>query len=109
VASGEKILIVGPDVAQAVQDVKTYVASGMTVVPETAREEDLDAFMARGRVPGCTCGQITCVCALLHGHADTCRYRRSVACPVSIHCEHGVDVCPVCDACDCGGSTAPEV
>jgi hypothetical protein len=101
VNSGIKVLrVFVPPVDQAVADAVTYVESG--VVPPTAIEQSLEEYMAEGRATGCTCGQIQCVCQLLKGHTKECRYRISVACPVAVECEHGFDVCPTCDACNCG-------
>jgi hypothetical protein len=58
------------------------------------------------RMPGvdCTCGMLSCVCHLTAGHAKECRYRISLLCPVGIECEHGWDVCPICDPCTCGAT-----
>lgn len=51
---------------------------------------------------GCeVCGHIACVCAVKREHVEDCKYRRAVACPVAIECEHGYDVCPRCDPCTC--------
>lgn len=60
----------------------------------------------------CACGQIECVCRMVAGHSPDCRFSKSVLCPVAIECEHGYDVCPICDACNCGavgvfGAPAP--
>jgi hypothetical protein len=33
---------------------------------------------------------------------ESCPTRLAEACSVPIECEHGYDVCPVCDACTCG-------
>lgn len=35
------------------------------------------------------------------GHAPDCALSRAATCAVAIECEHGVDVCPVCDRCTC--------
>jgi hypothetical protein len=51
--------------------------------------------------PTCTCGHICCVCDILRDHKEGCQYRRSVTCAVPIECEHGRDVCPICDECTC--------
>ncbi len=32
-----------------------------------------------------------------------CKLLAAIACPVGIECDHGYDVCPTCDPCDCGG------
>ena len=34
-------------------------------------------------------------------HQANCPYLRAQRCPVSIECEHGWDVCPICDPCTC--------
>lgn len=47
------------------------------------------------------CGHLSCVCSVLANHQEDCRFRRSVTCPVVIACEHGYDVCPMCDPCTC--------
>ena len=48
------------------------------------------------------CGHISCVCAYKQEHAEDCQFRRAATCPVGIECEHGYDVCPICDPCTCG-------
>lgn len=47
------------------------------------------------------CGHIACVCQLRRMHKHDCKYLRSKTCAVPIACEHGHDVCPICDVCDC--------
>lgn len=49
----------------------------------------------------CTCGHIACVCHILRNHEPSCRFRKSTTCAVPIECEHGYDVCPICDPCTC--------
>jgi len=49
-----------------------------------------------------TCGHFACVCAVSKGHAEGCKLRVATTCTVPIECEHGRDVCPVCDPCTCG-------
>lgn len=49
-----------------------------------------------------TCGQCPCCCGVRRNHAEWCRLRRAIECPVAIECEHGRDVCPTCDPCTCG-------
>lgn len=49
----------------------------------------------------CTCGHIACVCNIKKNHNHDCKFMRSATCPVPIECEHGRDVCPICDPCDC--------
>lgn len=51
---------------------------------------------------GCDkCGHLACVCAVKVKHEPDCLYRKSVTCPVGVECEHGYDVCPICDPCTC--------
>jgi hypothetical protein len=60
-------------------------------------------------VLGCdVCGHIACVCNVKERHAEDCKFRVSVTCPVGIECEHGYDVCPTCDPCTCGAEVAVE-
>lgn len=49
-----------------------------------------------------TCGHFACVCPVIRDHAEDCKYRRAVACAVAVECDHGLDVCPICDPCTCG-------
>lgn len=49
-----------------------------------------------------TCKQCPCCCEVRRNHAADCMFRRAVECPVAIECEHGADVCPICDPCTCG-------
>lgn len=85
-------------VAQAVEDIGTYMKGGH---PPSITEEPLEEFMKKGRAENCFCDQIACVCKLVEGHKAKCRFRTSVLCPVAIECDHGRDVCPDCDACNC--------
>lgn len=42
-------------------------------------------------------------CAAQKHHAEDCRWATANRCPISFPCdEHGLDVCPDCDACNCG-------
>lgn len=51
---------------------------------------------------GCpTCGHLACVCATRTGHRPGCAFRAAVTSSVGIECEHGRDVCPICDPCTC--------
>lgn len=34
-------------------------------------------------------------------HSRNCKFFIALNCPVSIECEHGYDVCPMCDPCTC--------
>ncbi len=56
---------------------------------------------------GCdACGQLACVCVIQSRHKPDCKFRISATCAVGIQCEHGSDVCPVCDPCTCGAEVA---
>lgn len=46
---------------------------------------------------GCLNNFFICVCH----HDKGCQFRVSITCAVPIECEHGYDVCPQCDACNC--------
>lgn len=52
---------------------------------------------------GCAkCGHLACVCGIRKAHPDPkCRFRVSSTCAVPIECDHGYDVCPMCDPCTC--------
>lgn len=51
---------------------------------------------------GCTtCGMLACVCVANAAHDDHCRFRRAIAGAVAIECDHGRDVCIICDPCTC--------
>lgn len=39
---------------------------------------------------------------LSNGHEPDCDFRRAETSPAAIECEHGHDVCPICDPCTCG-------
>jgi len=47
------------------------------------------------------CGHFACICQDLADHKLKCKYRRAVTSTVPVECEHGHDVCPICDPCDC--------
>lgn len=49
----------------------------------------------------CNCGHISCVCEIKAKHKEDCLYRVSATCVVPIECDHGADVCPICDPCTC--------
>lgn len=57
----------------------------------------------------CTCGFISCVCEIRDTHADGCKFRAAALCSIGIECEHGRDVCPICDPCTCGHGVAGQV
>jgi hypothetical protein len=42
------------------------------------------------------------------GHARTCPEALARRCAVPIECEHGHDVCPICDPCTCERSLRVE-
>lgn len=54
-----------------------------------------------------TCKQCPCCCGVRKNHDPDCKFRRAVACPAAIECEHGRDVCPICDPCTCGVEERP--
>lgn len=61
---------------------------------------NLDA--KRGTIIACaTCGYFECICEIRQTHKPDCKFRRAMETSVSIECEHGLDVCPQCDPCDC--------
>ena len=55
------------------------------------------------------CGHIECICAIKEQHDANCRFRISASCAVPVECEHGYDVCPICDPCTCRSEVASEV
>lgn len=54
------------------------------------------------------CGHIACVCKIQKVHDDDCKFRRAATCPIPIECDHGYDVCPMCDPCTCDTETKAE-
>lgn len=48
-----------------------------------------------------TCFVVCEACDAKKSHSADCRYLRALSCSVGIECEHGRDVCPTCDPCDC--------
>lgn len=34
-------------------------------------------------------------------HKRSCRYRLAATCAGPVECEHGYEVCPKCDPCEC--------
>lgn len=52
------------------------------------------------------CGYFACVCKIRAEHSRTCRYLIAALCPVGIACDHGFDVCPICDPCTCKKAVA---
>ncbi len=55
-----------------------------------------------GTIRACdVCGHYGCVCAIKVAHVEDCSFRRAATCAVGIECEHGRDVCPICDPCTC--------
>lgn len=71
------------------------------VVLPNAHVEDPKTFMQCGRVPDCDCRLIECVCLVARQHKAKCQFRKALTCAVAIACDHGRDVCPICDACTC--------
>ena len=53
-------------------------------------------------VVNCTCDHIACVCNIKARHKKDCKFRKAATCAVGIECDHGYDVCPICDPCNCG-------
>ncbi len=49
----------------------------------------------------CKCGHIACVCNIEQNHAVECKFRIAATGSVAIECDHGYDVCPICDPCTC--------
>lgn len=55
-----------------------------------------------GDIPSCpVCGHFACVCRIRADHDEHCRFRVAAAGNVAIECDHGHDVCPICDPCTC--------
>jgi len=71
-------------------------------LPPGVSVEPLEDFMARGRAQDCDCGLIQCECVRARAHSADCKFRRALVCAIGFECDHGFDVCPECDACDCG-------
>jgi hypothetical protein len=69
--------------------------------PANVTEEPLETALMKGRAIDCGCGLIECVCDVVRGHADDCRFRRAMLAPVSFECKHGKEACAECDPCDC--------
>ena len=42
-------------------------------------------------------------CAIRKGHKGNCLYRIAATGGVGIECDHGRDVCAICDPCTCAG------
>jgi len=57
-----------------------------------------------GSVPtaDCTCGHVACVCNINTRHKSDCKFLMAATSAVGIECNHGYDVCPICDLCTCG-------
>jgi hypothetical protein len=54
-------------------------------------------------IPSCgVCGHFDCICEVKKQHDEDCPFRRAMVCAVGIECEHGREVCPICDPCTCG-------
>jgi hypothetical protein len=62
----------------------------------------LDKYMKSNRVSDCNCKLIQCACVEARKHQKNCRYRIALICAIPITCEHGLDVCTICDPCTCG-------
>lgn len=49
------------------------------------------------------CKMLFCVCDIIAKHKKDCSFRVAACGAIAISCdEHGLDVCPECDRCDCG-------
>lgn len=55
------------------------------------------------------CGFISCICPIKKNHKTGCRFRRAAICAVPIECDHGRDVCPICDPCTCDAPAILEI
>lgn len=56
----------------------------------------------KGPGSGCaTCGHLSCVCQIAATHSADCPFRLASTGGIGIACDHGRDVCPICDACNC--------
>lgn len=67
--------------------------------------------MSDKKTPGAacvTCKHYSCVCTIKSRHKANCSFRVSATGTVPIECEHGRDVCGVCDACTCGAGITAE-
>ena len=51
------------------------------------------------------CGHFACICAIREQHVKDCKFRAAATCAVGVECEHGRDVCPICDPCTCTDPT----
>lgn len=62
------------------------------------------------RIGACPdCHHFACVCQIKAEHERQCKYRIASVGSVAIECEHGYDVCPICDPCTCkGGPSEPD-
>ncbi len=67
---------------------------------------DTAEFLARGRVTDCTCQLIQCACVEARQHTVNCRYQKALTCAIGFpcKCEDALEVCPKCDACNCGAA-----
>jgi hypothetical protein len=64
--------------------------------------ESIGYNFIEGEIEACSiCGYYECVCMLRTMHSPGCPYRKAMESSVSIECEHGFDICPQCDVCDC--------
>lgn len=62
-----------------------------------------------GKIEACkTCQFFECICELKRLHKEHCPLLKAAACPIAISCDHGLDVCPQCDACTCFAPVAPN-
>ena len=92
------------DVEAACRQLQSYIDTGVVPDGGTIVVEDYDTYAARGRVPDCDCELIQCVCTEARKHKVGCDYRLAMTCAIPVECDHGVDCCPQCDPCTCGGA-----
>lgn len=71
----------------------------------TGLASEMGVDLAEGPVLPCpTCEYYDCVCEVRKTHAPACHLRKCMEMKIGIPCDkHGLDVCPECDKCDCGG------
>lgn len=77
---------------------------------DEAGERDQYNETSKKRSAGkCYCKQIACCCWVFTKHPDPkCKFRVSMLCPVGVECDHGRDVCSICDPCTCDPATVAQ-
>ena len=68
-------------------------------VREVANELGLSITLDPKPCPDCK--HFACVCKVINEHKQDCKFRIATAGSVAIECDHGYDVCPICDPCTC--------